>query len=143
MGIIRFLKDSLCLTGFSFVCLCVFLVLILIAFMFLIIGILTHESYKNNKVCFYSCHVFITIMQIAWLVLMITLCVELVSVLVYSVMHEIPAMEFIIRFFVTFSLIAGAANFAGRMYKTGGVGYVSPYEKLTRFAKPCFWEQDP
>lgn len=143
MKIIHFFKDVVCLTGFSFGCLCVVAFLLFVAFILILVGVIAHEPYKNNYVCFKSCHAFIAVMQVAWLVSLITLCIEFVVVLIYSFRGDFGPFEFFLRFFGTFLLIAGLVELAKRIYEHGGVGYVSPYEKLTRFAKPCFWEADP
>jgi len=143
MKIIHFFKDIVCLTGFSFGCLCVVAFLLFVAFVLILVGVIAHEPYKNNYVCFKSCHAFIAVMQVAWLVSLITLCIEFVVVLIYSFRGEFGPIKFFLRFFGTFLLIAGLVELAKRIYEHGGVGYVSPYEKLTRFAKPCFWEADP
>lgn len=143
MGIIHFFKDVVCLTGFSFASLCVVAALLLVALISIFIGVIAHKPYENNYLCFKSCHAFIFIMQVAWIILFIVLCVESITVVVFAFIDKVNGIEFILRLFVTFLLVAGLIDLAIRIYRSGGVGYISPYEKLLRFAKPCFWEEDP
>lgn len=141
MKVLDFFKD-ICLTDFSFVCLCIVGCMVSIAFVLLIIGVVTHQPYENNKLSYRSCHIFMIVMQVAWIILLIALIIEFFAVFAYAFMVKIEGLEFMIRMFVSFFLIAGVVELAIIVFDNGGryVGHRTPYEEFARFAKPIFWK---
>ena len=142
MKVFNFLKDVVCLTDFSFVCLCIVALLGGVAFTLLLIGITTHQSYENNKLSYRACHLFMIVMQIAWIILLTALVVEFFAGFAYAFVAKIEGMEFMVRLLVTFFLMAGVVGLAIVVFDNDGryVGHRTPYEKFARFAKPIFWE---
>jgi len=138
-NLFKFLDNYL--TKFSIGCLCLATFLICLALFFLIIGILTHESYNNNKTSYQTCRLFIIFAQIAWIMLQITFITEFFANIISAISGN-GSVKNIIAMFICFFLIAIFGDLAIRIFSNNGryVGHVTPYEKFARFMKPIFWE---
>lgn len=128
------------LTSFSVGCFFLAVVSLCLAVICIIIGIITHEPYNNNKTSFKTCKLFLIFAGISWVLFEVLFAIELICNFI-KCFGEASAFN-VAALPIYFILIAVFGDIARRIFSNEGryVGHVTPYERFLRYMKPIFWE---